>query len=344
MPNNPFSLTFGKKPESLIDMIGTSDEIIENFESENPPNQVYMITGVRGSGKTVLLTTVANTFREEKDWVVVDLIPERDLLQALAAELSAKAELARIFKEAKLSISFLGVNLAIDGVAPITDVVVALDRMLEKLTNRGKKVLITIDEAISNDYIKIFASQFQVFLRKNYNVFLIMAGLHENIRPLQDTDSLTFLYRAPRIETKPLNLTLISNKYQSIFNLSENTATEMAKETKGYPYAFQVLGYLCYKHKEQFQNVINEYYIYLVDYVYKKMWDELSKKDKSVLIAMSKTESEKVEEIRKTAKMNSNQFNEYRKRLLDKGVIASKGHGYLEFTLPRFKEFVTESI
>ena len=33
-------------------------EIIETFEDENPAYQVCMITGVRGSGKTVMLTEI----------------------------------------------------------------------------------------------------------------------------------------------------------------------------------------------------------------------------------------------------------------------------------------------
>jgi hypothetical protein len=37
-----------------------------------------MITGVRGSGKTVMLTDIAKHFRENEGWIVMDLSPERD--------------------------------------------------------------------------------------------------------------------------------------------------------------------------------------------------------------------------------------------------------------------------
>ena len=33
-----------------------------------------MITGVRGSAKTVMLTDIAKHFRKEKDWIVVDFL------------------------------------------------------------------------------------------------------------------------------------------------------------------------------------------------------------------------------------------------------------------------------
>ena len=90
---NPFSLSFGKKPLSLIDREYQKSEIIESFEGENPATQVYMITGLRGSGKTVMMTDIDNHFRSQKDWIVVDLTPERDLLQSLAASLSNNNEL-----------------------------------------------------------------------------------------------------------------------------------------------------------------------------------------------------------------------------------------------------------
>ena len=65
MKNNHFSLSFGKEPVSLINRNVQSYEIIDTFEDENPTYQVCMITGVRGSGKTVMFTEINKTFRAE---------------------------------------------------------------------------------------------------------------------------------------------------------------------------------------------------------------------------------------------------------------------------------------
>ena len=78
--NNPFTLSFGKKPTQFISRITQTNEIVDNFKAEQPSNQIYMLTGVRGSGKTVLMTTIANMLREGEDWIVLELNPERDLL------------------------------------------------------------------------------------------------------------------------------------------------------------------------------------------------------------------------------------------------------------------------
>ena len=57
--NNPFTLSFGKKPLQYISRIAQTNEVIQNFDAEIPSNQIYMITGVRGSGKTVMMTSIA---------------------------------------------------------------------------------------------------------------------------------------------------------------------------------------------------------------------------------------------------------------------------------------------
>lgn len=137
-----------------------------------------------------------------------------------------------------------------------------------------------------------------------------------------------------------MNIGMIAEKYKSIFELTDEEATEMAKETRGYPFAFQVLGYLCFKHNTVWHNVLPEFSQYLEEYVYEKIWSELSKGDKELLVAMAKTNDTKVEAIRKTIKKASNSFSVYRNRLIKKGLIISLEYGHLEFTLPRFKEFV----
>lgn len=69
---------------------------------------------------------------------------------------------------------------------------------------------------------------FQILVRNDLPVFLLMTGLYDNIKNLQDEKTLTFLYRAPRINLEPLNLNLIALKYQEVFNLTEAEAKKMA--------------------------------------------------------------------------------------------------------------------
>ena len=213
---NPFSLSFGKEPTNAVSREKQINEVIEGFETDG--FQVAMITGVRGSGKTVFMTEVSTKIKGDKSGIVVELSPERSLFETLAAELCSRKDIAQILKSLKINLSMFGFGIEIDAKGNSTDIVVTLDRILEQLTKKGLKVLVTIDEVVSNKYIREFVSQFQIYMRKGYSIYLLMTGLYENIYELQNEKSLTFLYRTPRFVLNPLNSKLVAKKYQEILH------------------------------------------------------------------------------------------------------------------------------
>ncbi len=143
-----------------------------------------------------------------------------------------------------------------------------------------------------------------------------------------------------KMDLQPLNIGMIATKYQEIFQLDEDTALRMAKGTNGYPFAFQVLGYLCWKKKAMWTDVLPEYSQDLEEYVYEKLWSELSSNDWKVLIAMTEADDQKVGSIRAKAGTSSNRFGVYRDRLIKKGIVVAVEYGHFDFALPRFREFV----
>lgn len=344
--NNPFTLSFGKKPLQYVSRISQMQEIVENFNNETPSNQIYMITGVRGSGKTVMMTGIASELRREESWVVVELNPTRDLLQSLAAKLYSLPEMYAHFVQTKLDFSLLGLGLSVENATPITDIENAIELMLTELRKRGKKLLITIDEVINSEYIKVFVSAFQIFLRQDYPIFLLMTGLYENIYNLQNDKALTFLYRAPKMVLEPLNYTAVRRQYMDIFKLNFETAGQMAGLTKGYPFAFQVLGYLYWENREEktLEDILPEYDQYLEEYVYSKIWSETSPKDKEILSIMAQSGETRIKNIREISNMTSGQFSMYRERLKNKGILDTRTYGEVSFALPRFAEFILTRI
>ena len=340
---NPFSLDFGREPYEMIPRLLLSDELVQSFTAEYPSTHVSIITGVRGCGKTVFMTSICKRFQQEKDWVVVELNPDRDLLQNLTARLSEEKSLTEIFKSAKINLSAFGLGLQIEGTEPVRDIEVALARMLESLKKHHKRVLIAIDEVSTTHDMKVFASAFQILLRRDLPIFLLMTGLYENIRTLQDQKTLTFLYRAPRTALTPLNIGRMADSYARIFDLDMDAATEMARKTKGYSFAFQVLGYFTWLYRNDPPRIHAEYRQYLDEYVYEKIWSELSNADRKVLYAIAKTPDGSIDSIRKLLDMTSNQFNAYRTRLIRKGIISPTGYGFVRFDLPLFDEFVLQN-
>lgn len=337
---NPYSLVFGKKPEQYISRPVETEKIKSDFESGNQP--VYIITGVRGSGKTVLMTDVIRSF-DRKEWIVVELNPKRDMLHTLASKLNSENTFVEIFKNAKINLSFFGIGVEIKGVAPITDMEVALSKMLKALDKKGKKILIAVDEVVNTEYMQIFASSFQIFIREELPLFLLMTGLYENVDALQNEDNLTFLHRAPKIEIRPLNISYIADNYSEVLSIDRETALEYAKLTKGYSFAFQVLGHFLWENGGMDKKVMTEYKHYLFEYVYEKIWSELSNNDKKVCRALSRSKEGKVSEVKELSCMDTNNFNPYRKRLMRRGIINAAAYGYVSFALPMFDEFVRDN-
>ena len=339
--SNPFSLSFGTRPAELIERPVQASEITESFLSEYVNQRTYMITDVRGSGKTVLLTELAAHFRERKDWTVIPLSPESDMIHSLAAKLSNTRQYYEVFRDAKINLALFGFGLEIDGEPPVTDDETAILRMLKSIRDKSGNVLITVDEVTNNENVRKFAAVYQILIREEMPLFLIMTGLYENIYDLQNEKSLTFLYRAPKIQLKPLNFPAMADTYENTLGVEHKTAVQMAKLTKGYAFAFQVLGYFTYKDDNRdYRKVITKYRLYLDEFVYEKLWSELSAKDRNIIICMAQTGAETVLEIRTETKMDSNEFSKYRLRLIRKGLVDGSMRGRMVFALPLFKEFV----
>lgn len=340
---NPFTLAFGKSPLENIERPVQKNEILEAFLATPINQQIYMITGIRGSGKTVLMTDVSRRLKTEDNWTVIELNPETDMLHSFAAKLSQVEKFKEAFRNAKINLSLLGLGLEIEDVSPIADDETAITRMLESIQKKGQRVLITVDEVTNNEHVRKFAAAFQIFIRAELPLFLLMTGLYENIDDLRNQKSLTFLYRAPRIQLQPLNMPAIASRYRGLFHMEEEDAYQMARLTKGYAFAFQVLGYLTFRSEErQYKKVLPEYRQYLDDFVYEKLWSELSEKDKEVARGIAETESGDSAEIRKALGITSNSLSQYRRRLMKKGLVSGEEHGKLQFTLPLFEEFVKD--
>lgn len=339
--NNPFTLTFGKSPNEIISRYELVNEIITAFKSNTPVSHAYLIEGIRGSGKTVLMTSIEKEIAKEKDWLVIDLNSTQDLLSDFAMRLvDSCKKLSDIIKKG-FSFSVAGFGLGLNGDSQNRDNVSIICELLESLKKKNKKVFITIDEVVSGENMKYFASEFQILLRKDYPVFLLMTGLYENIYSIQNDPALTFLLRTPKINLEPLSLSQITKTYQNIFNIDIELAKKLAKITKGYAFAFQALGLLYYDYRDSLplDKILLKFDDLLDDFVYRKIWEGLSEQDKNVLLAITDSKIQ-VSEVCKKINMTSSTFSKYRERLLNRGIIRAPQHGYVEIILPRFVEVI----
>ncbi|MBE5847443.1 MAG: ATP-binding protein [Lachnospiraceae bacterium] len=341
--NNPFTLTFGKQPNEYISRYENTDTIISTFDADAPISQAYLIEGIRGSGKTVLMTSITNELGKDKDWIVIDLNSTQNLIDDFALRLVDSCKtFPDLFKQG-FNISVAGFGVGVNANGTPQDSVSIIDHILSSLKKHHKKVIITIDEVMHDENMRHFASQFQIFVRKDYPIFLLMTGLYENIYAIQNDPALTFLLRTPKISLEPLSLHQITKQYAEIFRLEDDQAQNLARITKGYAFAFQALGLLYYEYRDEMElnKILLKLDDMLDDFVYKKIWTSLSRQDKDVVLAMPEGEI-KVSEMCEKLGMTSAVFSQYRDRLIKRGIICSTGHGHIALALPRL-EIVAKS-
>ena len=63
--SNPYTLVFGQPPLEMIERKSQSERIISEFCQEHPSNYLNLVTGIRGCGKTVFITQIANRLNND---------------------------------------------------------------------------------------------------------------------------------------------------------------------------------------------------------------------------------------------------------------------------------------
>ena len=233
---------------------------------------------------------------------------------------------------------------------------VRLTQALSKLKKRKRKLLLAIDEVAPTKEVVQLAALYQSMIRQGYPVAMVMTGLPNQVSELQNNAVLTFLLRSGRIELAPLNLLDVQNRYQTAFakgerQLSTALAQRLAVLTKGYAYAFQLLGYLLWEtgvevlDDQVLDQVLPTYRYQLYRNAYTKIYQELSPIDRQFILAMAQVNADKVAigQIRQALQKPSNYIANYRRRLIDDQVIRPTKYGYVTFTLPLFGDFIREN-
>lgn len=350
---NPFTTTFSKAPEYTYISTEETAEIIDNFQYDIPSEAVYKITGVRGSGKTVILGKIEEAYQSEdnreKGWLVYRINPSRDMLKQLAAMMHKEPFMheAPVSKSINLSASIMGNGAGI-GISKTAnqeyfDIGAELDDMIALAAENAKRILIGVDEVSKTKEMIVFASEFGKWLRAGYPVYMVCTGLYENIQDLCNVSNLTFFRRATTVKTTPLNSISMAEVYRSRLNIDTSLARELAEMTKGYAYAFQELGVIYFKKNENdsIENIKDRLRQELFAYSYEKIWEELSDNDRLLASLLTGKREYKREEILLLMEGKGANYSVYRDRLLKRGIITAR-QGYIALALPYFDEYIKE--
>ncbi|MBQ8913219.1 MAG: ATP-binding protein [Lachnospiraceae bacterium] len=339
---NPYAISFGRIPNQYISRDVLIDDITEELNSDIVTEQAFKLTGIRGTGKTVTLTALEKELKNDDRWIIVNLRSNSEITKDLLANLYSDVPFLTKFVDASLNLSAFGIGLNLTNRSPVASIDSALKQILSEIKKRGKRVLIAIDEARKTDAMVDFIQEFQILIREEYPVYLIIAGLYEDIESIENTDGLTFFLRAAKYEMKPLNIKVIQEDYKETLKLSDEKASELAKMTKGYAFAYQVFGkYMWESHNKEISSIVlAKVDDALSEKVYDKIWSELTQKDKWFLGFIVRKDKMSASELLEMTKKKHNEWSVPRKHLVDKGIIDGSVRGTITLKLPRFKEYV----
>ncbi|MBR1523526.1 MAG: AAA family ATPase [Lachnospiraceae bacterium] len=339
---NPYAISFGRIPNQYISRDVLIDDITEELNSDIVTEQAFKLTGIRGTGKTVTLTALEKELKNDDRWIIVNLRSNSEITNDLLANLYSDVPFLTKFVDASLNLSAFGIGLNLTNRSPVASIDSALKQILSEIKKRGKRVLIAIDEARKTDAMVDFIQEFQILIREEYPVYLIIAGLYEDIESIENTDGLTFFLRAAKYEMKPLNIKVIQEDYKETLKLSDEKASELAKMTKGYAFAYQVFGkYMWESHNKEISSIVlAKVDDALSEKVYDKIWSELTQKDKWFLGFIVRKDKMSASELLEMTKKKHNEWSVPRKHLVDKGIIDGSVRGTITLKLPRFKEYV----
>lgn len=362
MNKNPFSPSFGRLPQLIINQQNTLNDYISKLIQLDNKYQTSLVYGVRGSGKTVFLLNVKKTIEAYENWRFVRLnLGQGNLLFQLMSGLKkiVGIDWSKLLSSIQgFQIMGSGINLQAIQASGMIDYQDVLSTLLEKIKKNNLNVLIAIDEIEVSDDVRAFASVYQTLIGDEYPINLLMTGLPNRISELQNDDTLTFLLRSNRIYLNQLDGLSVSQKYSQIFSEAEIKyddvqLDQLIESVRGYAYAFQTLGYYAWQEamanemrldSQVIKNVIELSKNDLYRNAYEKLYTDVSEKDRIILDEIARYPAQEVpmKDIAQKLNLKPNYLSVYRARLLDNQLISAPKRGYVRLTLPFFADFIVD--
>ena len=360
MKSNPYNPAFGQKPERFLGRSLIVYEVLSSLENTNSPWRTTLLIGIRGSGKTALLSDIKESITNS-DTIAVFVNPGDDILNDILSQVytnSPKSLSGMIPMPSKISIGgSIELDISKNSPAFLNHFRHQLTTMLEVLKKKKVKLLFLIDESQKHSPgMRTFISTYQHLVRERFDVNLVMAGLPNVISDILNDDVLTFLRRANQVELGNVDVSIVAYDFQEIFckeyKISTDVVERAAAITKGYPYLIQLVGFYLWEslkagaeENEALMQAIVHAKSMMFQNVHKLIYKELSKGDRYFVQAMAVDENvSKFADIMARIGKEKNYASIYRVRLIERGYIKAVGHGEIAFCLPFTKEFIQQEL
>ena len=373
---NPYTPGAGVMPGYLA---GRDEVIQEGKDSiyslmHGYPKQPIIYYGLRGVGKTVLLTALNEyairegvlTFHfeiQEKVSLINDIILSAN--QTLS-KISKVEKIKNIFEVAKNSLQSFTLTYTAGENSVSVEMNKKLGKMMlqsnlvELLLNLGRiakesnnTIIYFIDEiqyAKQNELEALITAQHRIN-QERLPITIIGAGLPKIL--INVTESKTYAERMfafveiSSLDYKDAKNAIVNPGKPFNITYTEEALEEIYKITEGYPYFIQQFCYIISKkYKEIDLNVVNEmkivFFKELDKSFFKVRFDKCTPKEKEFMFAMVNCGELPctVANVAHILNKDLKSISPIRARLINKGLIYATRHGEIDFTVPKFDEFL----
>lgn len=373
---NPYTPGAGVMPGYLA---GRDDVIQDGKDSiyslmHSYPRQPIIYYGLRGVGKTVLLTALkeyaikegvlAFHFEiQEKVSLINDIILSAN--QTLA-KISKVEKIKNIFEVAKNSLQSFTLtyttgenSISVEMNKKLSEMMLQ-SNLVELLLNLGRlakesknTIIYFIDEiqyAKQNELEALITAQHRIN-QERLPITIIAAGLPKIL--VNMTESKTYAERMfafveiSSLEYKDAKNAIVNPGKPFDITYTEEALKEIYQITEGYPYFIQQFCYLISKkYKDIDLNIVNEmksiFFKELDKSFFKVRFDKCTPREKEFMFAMANCGELPctVANVAHILNKDLKSISPIRARLINKGLIYATRYGKIDFTVPKFDEFL----
>ncbi|WP_157975812.1 ATP-binding protein [Brachybacterium sp. YJGR34] len=353
---NPFTPGFGLTPMILAGRDVAIEEFSAALAGNVPEARSILISGARGSGKTVLLTE----FKElalEAGWTDLRLHTSSSSLveelrgQAIAhlRELDPDSESSRLASARIWNFAAeRDIVQRYEGEGETLSTV--LDRLAALAEAEGGGVLITLDElqSVERDQLHAVTQQVQDLIGAGHAVAFLAAGVRTGVDALLAHERTTFLRRAHRIEVGSVDVGTAAEAIRMTIADTAKTITPEAavlagEISQGYPYLIQLIGSKAWQNSGDADTIEIEdvrggrdgVIAAMIKNIHGPALRGLSPRKREYLLAMLEDEGRsQVGDIARRMDIDPRNQSTYRERLIEDELIRPAGRGVVEYALP----------
>lgn len=366
MNNDVFSPAFGNRPSQLVGRNEIIEAIVKGLES-NPGSKerAVVITGQRGLGKTVLLWEIADRARKMRFAVANPTAVREGSTMRIVEKLQMDAGKHLRKSRRRLTggnVGALGFSAGVT-FAQASDSVITpegqLDNLVQELNISNIGALLLVDELRGNSSeVRRLVDTYQELVDEGANIAIVLAGLPGSVSATLNDHVLTFLNRAFKITLSPLRIGDVDAYFKEAFetcriNIDGKTRRQAAEATQGSPYLMQLIGHFIVAYakdnamdESSLDDVLRSAEESFENDVCQTMLAALSRKDVEYLRAMAHIAVDSpcsTAEIAQMLGISAGYGQQYRKRLIDAGVIRPSHHGYVTFDVPYLGNYLLKS-